>query len=172
MSGASTSEHVQLVADLRRLVRSRLLDPLLLLLGDEERIAFLRDRLHIDAEMWAAQLLGPDDAVATRTAVRVLAALYPGDAPFDPPEDWWRTPLGRVVARRVGHTARDHVSYSVAGAMLGITRQGVHDLVRRGKLARHPDGGVTSASVRDRLRGSAFSTDGRQHGRTVVRDAR
>ena len=39
-----------------------------------------------------------------------------------------------------------------AGAMLGISRQGVHDLVRRGRLPRHPDGGVPSAAVRDRLR--------------------
>jgi len=38
----------------------------------------------------------------------------------------------------------------VAGAMLGVTRQGVHDLVTRGKLARHPDGGVTVDSVRAR----------------------
>jgi pimeloyl-ACP methyl ester carboxylesterase len=30
----------------------------------------------------------------------------------------------------------DHVSYSVAGAMLDVTRHGVHDLVTRGKLAR------------------------------------
>jgi len=43
------------------------------------------------------------------------------------------------------------VSYAVAGAMLGVTRQGVHDLVTRGKLARHPSGGVLTASVRDRL---------------------
>jgi hypothetical protein len=35
--------------------------------------------------------------------------------------------------------------------MLGITRQGVHDLVTRGKLARHPDGGVKPESVRARL---------------------
>jgi hypothetical protein len=37
--------------------------------------------------------------------------------------------------------------------MLGMTRQGVHDLVSRGKLDRHPDGGVTTDSVRARLHG-------------------
>ncbi|MEY9212391.1 hypothetical protein NI17_005855 [Thermobifida halotolerans] len=171
MTGVSTSEHVELVADLRRLVRSRLVDPLVLLLGDKERIEPLRRQVHVDVEMWAAQLLGPDDALATRVAVRLLAALHPGDAPFDPPDDWWRTPLGRVVARRVGHT-RERVSYSVAGAMLGITRQGVHDLVRRGRLARHPEGGVTSESVRDRLRGIASPADSRGHEGTPVRDGR
>jgi hypothetical protein len=55
------------------------------------------------------------------------------------------------VLRRAGHPSAQAVSYSVAGAMLGVTRQGVHDLVTRGKLARHPDGGVTVDSVRARL---------------------
>jgi hypothetical protein len=36
--------------------------------------------------------------------------------------------------------------------MLGVTRQGVHDLVTRGKLARHADGGVTTESVSNRMR--------------------
>lgn len=100
---------------------------------------------------WAAELLGDDDQVAARTAIRIVAALYPGDTPFDPPAEWWRTPLGQVVLRRAGHPSAEAVSYSVAGAMLGMTRQGVHDLVTRGKLARHPDGGVTVESVRARL---------------------
>ena len=81
-----------------------------------------------------------------------MSTLYPGDRVFDPPLDWWRTPLGRVVATRVGHPAAESVTLATAGAMLGITRQGVHDLVRRGKLPRHPDGGVPSAAIRDRLR--------------------
>lgn len=133
-----------------RLTTARLLDPLEILLpnADVER---LREQVRQDAEMWAAQLLGPDDTLARHVAARMIAVLYPGDRPFDPPEAWWATPLGRVTARRAGHPTRDHVSYSVAGAMLGITRQGVHDLVNRDKLRRHPDGGVTVASVRARL---------------------
>jgi hypothetical protein len=55
------------------------------------------------------------------------------------------------VLWRVGHPGADAVSYATAGAMLGITRQGVHDLVQRGKLLRHPDGGVVPASVRARF---------------------
>jgi hypothetical protein len=35
--------------------------------------------------------------------------------------------------------------------MLGVTRQAVHDLIQRGKLDRHPDGGVRVSSVRSRL---------------------
>ncbi len=63
------------------------------------------------------------------------------------------------MARRVGHPAAESVSYATAGAMLGISRQGVHDLVRRGRLPRHPDGGVPSAAIRDRLRASRSPGD-------------
>jgi hypothetical protein len=106
------------------------------------------------ARRMAAAMEGDDDAAAVLAIARLIGALYPGDAPFDPPADWWRTPLGRVVARRMGHPGARAVSYSVAGAMLGVTKQGVHDLVRRGKLARDSDGGgVTVASVRARLNG-------------------
>jgi len=141
---------VELRDDLVRLVTSRLLDPLEILLPHAD-IDRLRTRVRGDAEMWAAQLLGSDDELARHVAARMIAVLYPGDAPFDPPESWWATPLGRVTARRAGYPGRDHVSFAVAGAMLGITRQGVHDLVRRAKLRRHPDAGVTVASVRARL---------------------
>jgi hypothetical protein len=147
---ATTSEHVELRDDLVRLVTSRLLDPLEILLPNAD-VDRLREQARQDAEMWAAQLLGADDALARQTAVRMIAVLYPGDGPFDPPETWWATPLGRATARRLGHPARERVSFAVAGAMLGITRQGVHDLVSRDKLRRHPDGGVTVASVRARL---------------------
>lgn len=133
-----------------RLVTSRLLDPLEILLPTAD-VDGLRERVWQDAEMWAAQLLGRDETLARQVNVRMIAVLYPGDRPFDPPERWWSTPLGRVTARRIGHPAREHVSFSVAGAMLGITRQGVHDLVNRDKLRRHPDGGVTVASISTRL---------------------
>lgn len=146
-----TAAHVELRDELVRLVTCRLLDPLEILVQSGTLMGPLHERVRQDAEMWAAQLLGADAGLAGRVAVRLVAALYPADEPFDPPESWWRTPLGRITARRVGHPAGDRVSFSVAGAMLGITRQGVHDLVSRKKLRRHPDGGVTTASVRARL---------------------
>jgi hypothetical protein len=141
----------ELVEHLVGLVDIRLLDPLEILLDGDRAIGALRRPVRARAERWAADLLGDDDQVAALTAARVIGALYPGDAPFDPPAAWWRTPLGRAVARRVGHPGAEAVSYAVAGAMLGMTRQGVHDLVTRGKLQRHPDGGVSTASVRARL---------------------
>ncbi|MEV0831273.1 hypothetical protein [Nonomuraea rubra] len=147
----TTDEHVELVAALVRLLETRVLDPLEILLASDELLAPIKDRLRIEAEVWAAQLLGRDQRQAALTAARLIAVLFPGDEPFDPPEQWWRTPLGRAVARGAGHPSATAVSYSTAGAMLGITRQGVHDLVKRGKLDKHPEGGVTTSSIRTRL---------------------
>ncbi|MEU8231713.1 hypothetical protein AB0C12_19180 [Actinoplanes sp. NPDC048967] len=140
-----------LIEQIVRLLDIRLLDPLEVLLEGDDAVEALRRLVRHRAGQWATQMLDGDDTTAVRAAVRLIATLYPGDGPFDPPVDWWRTPLGGVVARRVGHPAAESVSYATAGAMLGITRQGVHDLVRRGRLPRHPDGGVPSAAVRDRL---------------------
>ncbi len=136
-----------LVEQLVAVVRQRLLDPLEILLGIDQPA----DQVRAAAEDWAAQLLGEDQAAAVMCIARLIAALYPGDR-FEPSADWWGTPFGRVVARHAGYPGTDHVSYSVAGAMLGVTRQGVHDLVTRGKLARHPEGGVTTESVSSRMR--------------------
>ncbi|MEW2354257.1 hypothetical protein [Spirillospora sp. NPDC029432] len=144
-------DHIELVAELVRVLETRLLDPLEILLTSDEPLEPIRARLRVEAEVWAVQLLGPDRERATLTAARLIGALFPGDAPFDPPASWWRTALGRAVARSAGHPAAAAVPYSTAGAMLGITRQGVHDLVKRGKLDKDPNGGVTTSSIRDRL---------------------
>ncbi|TDD57224.1 hypothetical protein E1286_00425 [Nonomuraea terrae] len=150
----STAEHVELARELRRLVEVRIVDPLEILLDPadgEGGVGDVRERLRVQAEVWAAQLLGPDERQAGMTSARLIAALFPGDGPFDPPDEWWRTPFGRAVARRAGHPGAEAVGFSTAAAMLGITRQGVHDLVKRAKLDRHPSGGVTTASIRARL---------------------
>ena len=147
------SSHAALTGQIVRLLDIRLLDPLEILLEGDDAVAALRQLVRRRAGQWATQLLDGDDTTAVRAAVRLIATLYPDDRAFDPPVDWWRTPLGGVVARRVGHPGAESVSYATAGAMLGITRQAVHDLVRRGRLPRHLDGGVPSAAVRDRLRG-------------------
>lgn len=144
--GASTGTHTALYRQLAGEIEARFLAPLDALLDGAEPLVALRRRLDADAQMWAAQILGPDPALARSAASRVLAAVQP----FDPDPSWWRTPFGRAVVRLIGHPGRASVSRSVAGAMLGITRQGVQDLVNRGKLARHPDGGVSVASIRDR----------------------
>ena len=138
-----------LTAQMLSLAETRLLDPLEVLL--ESELESVRSRMAERAGAWAAYMLGTDEELATRTAIRLVHVLYPGDEPFDPPAEWWRTPLGVVVAWRAGHPGAHAVSYAVAGAMLGVSKQAVHDLVNRGKLDRHADGGVTTASVHDRI---------------------
>jgi hypothetical protein len=140
-----------LTSQLLSLVESRLLDPLEILLGSEAELEVLRSRIAARTAAWASQLLADDSEAAARVATRLVSALYPGDAPFDPPAAWWQTPLGQVVALWVGHPGAEAVSYAVAGAMLGVTRQGVHDLVVRGKLERCESGGVIASSVRNRI---------------------
>ncbi|MFK3983657.1 hypothetical protein ACI2K4_25160 [Micromonospora sp. NPDC050397] len=144
-------DRTELAEQLVRLLDIRLLDPLEILLDGDDTVDALRTVVRVRAATWADRVVLGDDRQAVGVIMRVVSTLYPGDGPFDPPLDWWRGPLGRAVAWRVGHPTAPAVSYAVAGAMLGITRQGVHDLVSRGRLARHPDGGVVPGSVRDRL---------------------
>lgn len=151
--------HAELVDELQRIVSIRLLDPLEILLAGDESVEQVRHRVSAATSAWAEELLTADDQRTVHLILRLVSTLYSGDGPFDPPADWWRTPLGQVLAHRVGHPTAAAVSYPVAGAMLGITRQGVHDLVRRDKLASHPDGGVLPSSVRDRLRQEGTRAD-------------
>ncbi|GGK65873.1 hypothetical protein Sme01_23810 [Sphaerisporangium melleum] len=144
----------ELASQLIGLVEVRLLDPLEILLESRSELSPVHSRLAERAGAWALALLGEDEDLARRTAIRLVITLYPSDHGFNPPPGWWQTPLGQVMVRRVGHPAAEAVSYAVAGAMLGITRQGVHDLVTRGKLDRHESGGVTTASVQRRITSS------------------
>jgi hypothetical protein len=144
------SAHDELAGYLADLLAARLLDPLEILL--ESELGELRERVTARATALAAVLLGDHEQQAASTAIRLVSVLYPSDEPFRPTVAWWGTPLGRTVARLVGHPGVESLTYAEAGAMLGITRQGVHDLVVRHKLERHPDGGVRNTSVRARLR--------------------
>jgi hypothetical protein len=92
----------ELAAQLLALVENRLLDPLEIILDSRSDLIRVRSRVTERAGAWASALLGEDDTVAQRTAIRLAATLYPSDGPFAPPSEWWRTPFGRVVAWRVG----------------------------------------------------------------------
>lgn len=107
-------------------------------------------RIQSAAPVLAAQLSGGADRLATQTAINLMTTLWPHG---DPAPEWWSTPLGRAWRRSLG--TDDHaVSQSVAAAMLGVHRGTIAQLVHRGTLARHPDGGVSVAAIlarRDRL---------------------
>lgn len=109
----------------------------------------LAERIATRAALLADQLCqDEDDRLAAETVIDVMAALWPSCEPEQAGEaDWWRTPLGRMCARSLGHTDSDAVTYSVAAAMLGVARGTVSTLASRGTLERHPDGGITRASV-------------------------
>lgn len=97
-----------------------------------------------------------DPPAAHRTAELVLAACWPPG--ITPPPEWWNTPLGRLVARWV-NPGTGSVTYDEAARMLGVSRGTVSQMVHRGVhgkggsggLERHPDGGVTRASVLARI---------------------
>jgi hypothetical protein len=149
---ATDAERDELAGHLRQLLDNRLLDPVDILLDPGPVLDQLRERANERARAWADELLDGTEQQAMYVVVRLVSTLYPADEVFDPPAQWWRTPLGQVTARRLGHPTVPAVTNAVAAAMLGVTRQGVHDLLSRGKLTHHPDGGVDVTSVRDRLR--------------------
>lgn len=105
------------------------------------------------ADRLVAQLAqDDDDRLAAQTCIDVMCVLWPHAAPEDCGRaDWWQTPLGRLCARSLGRDGAEEVSHSVAAAMLGVTRGTVAQLVHRGTLDRHPDGGVLRSSVLARI---------------------
>lgn len=119
---------------------------LLALLGPSGEMLLVEQQVHSHARMWASDLLGDDDRLAAQTVIDLVNVLFPGDT--GPGADWWRTPLGQAAARSTGYPDADVVSYSVAGAMLGCSKQYVGKLANAGRLQRGRSGGVTTTSVR------------------------
>jgi hypothetical protein len=126
-------------------------------IGDVLGVDLLLDmetRLEPACRRLAAELCSGDDHLAAEAVLTVMTARWPEGT--DPPPEWWHTPVGRMVARSVGRDDAEAVTHSVAAAMLGLHRGTVAQLVYRGTLDRHPDGGITRASVLARLaRGQA-----------------
>lgn len=118
------------------------------LLGPAQEFGPLRARAEVTAKVMAAQLRSGDDHVAAQTAIDIAAAFLPDRIP----DEFWATPLGQLIARTTGHPSADSVSMSAAGAMLGVSRARAQQFARDGRLTRHPDGGVTSASVTELAR--------------------
>lgn len=130
--------------------------PLLAVLG-LDLMDILHQRIRERAPILAAQLsadradvdtdIHPDN-IAAEAVLDLMCVLHPDRSP---PAEWWRSPLGRRVAASIGADDSEAVTASVAAAILGTSRQRVHQLLEANKLDRHPDGGVVRASVMQRL---------------------
>lgn len=141
MSTALTDQIADLLAD-----RALLLGHLM---GDDGAGSRWATMARSQAAHLAEILTTSNDEHEVAELVRNLGALEWGDE-AQPTTEWWRSPLGRVTAAStsIDPGARaEALSPTIAGEMLGISRQRVQQLVDTGKLERHPDGGVTRASV-------------------------
>lgn len=58
----------------------------------------------------------------------------------NPPNDWWRTPAGLLVAEWATDIPDKLLSQTAAAEVLGVTRGTVSRLVHNGDLASTPDG--------------------------------
>lgn len=141
------TRHEALTEQLRTTVNAKTQAVSLLL--DLNLLTDIPTRIDRKAPAWASALLGADEPEYTDWLARLLFEVA---CPTEPPPSWWQTPLGQVVASRVGHPIHRHVPYATAGAMLGCSKQYVQRLVEIGSLQQGPDGaGVTTASVRNRI---------------------
>ena len=90
-------------------------------------------------------LTSPDERESAQAAADIMCALWPDATP----DEWWSTPLGRLIAGTITG-GMDTVTHDTAAKMLGVARGTVGTLVSRGKLDRI-DGKILRSSVMQRL---------------------
>lgn len=108
--------------------------------------AVLAEAWQLADPIWQ-QLTGDDEGGLAAASLDVMAALWPRS---EAQPTWWPTPLGRQVAAAI-EPFDEPVTHATAAAMLEVTRGTIAQLVHRGTLERHEDGGVSMASVLRRL---------------------
>lgn len=93
-----------------------------------------------------------DDRLCAQTAIDVMTLAWPDCTPEDAGQaDWWRTPLGRLIAGSIGTDDAESVTHQVAAQMLGLARGSIGMMINRGELDRHPNGKVLRSSVLQRI---------------------
>jgi hypothetical protein len=138
----TTPEVTQLVDE----VSTRALD-LGALLG-ADLIAPLTRRVSDRAEALTAALCSDDPHEAADTGRQVVGVLWPTGIP----DDWWRTPLGRAVARAVADLADvTPLTRARAATVLGVRPGTVAQLTARNTLPRDGDGRIPRGAVLRRL---------------------
>jgi hypothetical protein len=111
-----------------------------------EALGKLKQSLHTAADLYATLLQEPGHA--EQAAYNLVHALF-GTA-GDPTTDWWKTEAGQAVSYAIGYH-RDHAYRADVAAILGISRQRVHELIAQGVLVEDQTG-VTAESIRARVR--------------------
>lgn len=103
----------------------------------------LERRVSQVAPILAVQLAqDDDDRLAAQTVIDLMAVLGDRD------DNWYlTTPLGRAVARSAAGLPTDAMSFARAAAALGVSRSRIQQFVGEGRIDRHPDGGLSAASV-------------------------
>ncbi len=118
------------------------------LVGGAELMAHLEQQVVHRARAVTAMLRHGDDHEVAELVLD-LYVLAHGDGDAAP--EWWQTPLGGVVARSIERDDSEAVSPRVAARMLAVSEPTVYRWRDEQKLCRHPDGGVTRASVLDQI---------------------
>lgn len=88
-----------------------------------------------------------DDHLSAQSAIDIMATLWPDCDPTEVQPGWWTTPLGRLVAKAGGLPDSEALTVTAAAVVLGVTPSAVSQLLTRGRLDRHPDGGVLRSSL-------------------------
>lgn len=102
---------------------------------------FVRDRIAEQARRLAAELTSVDEGVAAEVALDLACAIHTDDKP----DEWWATPLGRLLA--VHHEGGGEVGASAAASILGVNRSRVYQLLDGGALTRGVGGEITRTSI-------------------------
>lgn len=125
------------------------LTPILTLGGPDgyEQAEQTADRL---ARRVALSLCSTEEREVAQAVIDLASALDLGP---DTNPEWWGGPVGRICARSLAGVTptAERVSTIEAARMLGVDRSRAYQLAEAGKLDGHPDGGVTLASVYQRL---------------------
>jgi hypothetical protein len=114
--------------------------------GRDESLTALKQRLHVAADAYATMLQEPD--TAEQAAISLVHALF--GSVGDPPVDWWKTEAGQAVAHAIGYH-RERAYRADVQAILGISRQRVHELIAKDVLVED-NLGITAESIRARVR--------------------
>jgi hypothetical protein len=102
--------------------------------------------LQADTDNLANDLQDDDKTIVTAASQAVVAALFGNGEPL---LEWWTsTPMGTICAKAL---LDEHQpiswSYGIAADTLGLAKSTISTVAARGRITKHPRGGLVPASV-------------------------